>query len=448
MATLNSLTCRTLQVDAYSYLNGLIRYEYTPTSTNYYLRGVWSLSVNGEQINITQDDYGKPSSTSKYYNFKQFNPEQLSIIYNGLPNSATATIRMTLVAYSDAGYSAQVSSSYKEIRLTIPEDVKPKIDSNHISLEPAIVGINGSSYKYLIKGKNNLSLSVSGATAGVGSNIKSYTFSGPSVSKTVTSSSISVPAVTNVTGFVDGRATITYTVTVTDGRNRSASADKEITCYDYQNPYFDAFKVSRSGAQLECTYTPIFAPITNIFNDSLNRADVHIYYITGDTAHVKTVQQVSNGVEASTIIELDNTTSTYQVYATITDELNETGRTATKTMHGDLRVMNALSDGSGIAFGKKAETPELMESKWPIKANGFLIPEMQHGSIVVPSYSTSATVPFTYQFSGTPTVTVTPKSTEAIVTNIGVHDVNMNGFKIWLNKTSNKEVTINWMAMY
>lgn len=448
MVTLNSLTCRTIEGASYSYLDGLIRYEYTPASTNHYLRGVWSLSVNGEQIHIVQDDYGKPSDTSKDYNFKAFNAENLNIIYNNLPNSTLATIRMTLIAYSDSNYSAQVSSDYKEIRLTIPEGVKPKINSTNINLEPSIVVINGGSYRYLIKGKTNLSLSVSGATAGVGSNIKSYTFSGPSVSTTSTSSSISVPSVTNVDGFVDSRTTITYTVTVTDTRNRSASAEKTITCYDYQNPYFDTFKVSRSGATIECTYTPVFAPITNVFNDSINRADVHIYYATGDTVHVKKVQQVSNGVETSTTIELDNTASTYQVYAIITDELNETGRTATKTMYGDLRVLNALADGSGIAFGKKAETRQLLESKWPIKANGFIIPEMQHGSIVVPSYFTSATVSFDNQFSGTPTVTVTPKSSEAIVTNIGVYDVNMDGFKIWLNKTSNTDVTINWMAMY
>ena len=447
MATLDSLTCRTVQGAPYSYLDGLIRYEYTPTSTNYYLRGIWSLSVNGEQIHITQDDYGKPSSTSQDYNFKGFNQDQLNIIYGGLPNSTTAIIRMTLIAYSDSNYSTQVSVNYKEIRLTIPENVKPKIYSTDINLEPAIVEINGNSYKYLIKGKNNLSLSVSGATGGVGTVIKSYTFKGPSVSKTTTSSSISVPSVTNVDGFVDGRATITYTVTITDGRNRTASADKEIVCYDYHNPYFDAFKASRSGAKLECIYTPVFSPITNIFNDSINRAIVQIYYMTGDTTQIKTVS-AQNGEEMSTSIDLDNSSSTYQVYAVITDELNETGRTSTKTMYGDSRVMNVMSDGSGIAFGKKADQSGILESRWPIKANGFLMPEIQHGSIVVPSYATSETVSFEYQFSGTPTVTATSNTTEAIVTNIGVYDINMNGFKIWLTKTNNTSATINWMAVY
>ena len=450
MIVFDSLICKSGGT-TYSYLDGVLTYRYTPSSTNYYIKGVLSLNTNGNQIEIKSANYGQPSSTSQQVEAMALDASQLNTVYNNLPNSIVATLRLTLSEYSDSAYNNQVGSSvYKEIKLSIPESVKPSINFTNISLTPSQVVINGDTYQYLIKGKTNLSLSVSGATAGEGSSIKSYTFSGPSVSQTSTTSSISVPAVTNVHEFVNGRATITYTVTVTDTRNRSASADKEITCYDYHNPYFESFNVSRTsgGTSLRCTYTPVFAPITNIFDNSINRANVQIYYTSGGTTRFETAQQVTNGQQVETVIGLESTTSTYQVYAVITDELDETGRTATKTIYGDSRIMNVFPDGSGVAFGQKATERELLDSKWPIRANGFLIPEMQHGSIVVPSNATSATVSFVYKFSGTPTVTLTQESSEAIVTNMGAHGINMEGFNIWLNKASNKEVTINWIAMY
>ena len=361
-ATLNSFGCSS------SYLNGTITYKYTPTTTSYYIRGNLSLNLNGEYIAINSYNNGKPSSTSQQTKTITLDSDQLEQIYNELPSSTSATLRLTLRTYSDSAYSKQIGdTSYKEVKLTIPTSVKPTV--GEITLDPTNVTINGTSYNYLIKGKNKLSLSVSGSSAGAGSIIKSYTFSGPSISKTQSSASTSISSVTNVTSFTDEKATLTYKVTVTDKRSRSSDPKtKTITCYEYKNPYFSAFKVSRSGTTLKCIYTPVFSSI-----NGKNIANVKIYYTTGSTTSTKTVSSVTSGTSISTSITLSNTTSTYQVYAVVTDGLNEQGQTATKTMYGESRVMNVRADGTGIAFGKMAETSNLFECKWPSQFNGLMV---------------------------------------------------------------------------
>lgn len=327
----------------------------------------------------------------------------------------------------------------------------PIINSSNISLEPTNIIINDVSYPYLIKGKNNLTLSVSGAVAGSGSSIKSYTFSGPSVAITGTSASVSVPSVTNVddTRFNENeRATLTYTVTVTDSQNRSASAQQTIVCYNYKNPYFSEFKLERNGNTLNCTFTPVFSSL-----DQKNRVRVTIRCVTGETTHGQelTVEYRNMGVSKKTSITLGSETATYQVYAIIKDELGGESRTATKTMYGDSRLMNAFADGSGVAFGKKAETKGLFESRWPMKANGFAIPEIQHGSVEIALLSNTLTekkIEFTREFSGIPTVIITPQVNDPNKVTFSVYDISRGGFSIWITRTDNTRTTVNWIAMY
>jgi hypothetical protein len=355
-AAIDSLSCST------SYLDGTLTYKYTPTTTSYYVRGNLSLNLNGEFISINSDNNGKPSSTSQQTKTITLNADQLVQIYNKLPSSTSATLRLTLRTYSDSSYSQQIGDySYKEVKLTIPESVKPTVGD--IVLDPTDIVIDGVSQNLLIHGKNQLSISVSGSKAGTGSGIKSYTFSGPSLSKTQSSSSTSVSYITNISSFVNEKAALTYEVTVTDTRNRkSAPKTQTITCIEYNNPSIEDFKISRSGVTLTCTYKAIFSDILK-----LSGAYVKIYYTTGNVTKTKAVTHSTYSAEISSIsINLDDTTSTYRVYAVITDGFGEEYKTSTQTVYGESRVVNIKSDGTGIAFGKKAETSNMFECKWPI----------------------------------------------------------------------------------
>jgi hypothetical protein len=354
-ATINSLSCST------AYLDGTLTYKYTPTTTNYYIRGNLSLNLNGEFIAINSDNNGKPSSTSQQTKTIKLSAGQLETIYKKIPSSTSATLRLTLRTYSDSSYTQQIGDyTYKEVKLTVPTSVKPAV--GNITLDPTNVTINGTSYNYLIKGKNQLSISVVGSSAGIGSSIKSYAFSGPSLAVTQSSASTSISSVSNIASFTNEKATLTYTVTATDTRNRSSAPKTQtIECYDYQNPYFSSFKTSRTSGTLVCTYTPVFSSI-----NGKNLANVEIHYITGKTERIEKVASVASGQSISTPISLGSIAATYRVYAVIIDGLGSKGQTATKTVYGESRIMNVTTDGTGVAFGKMAEHSNMLECKWPI----------------------------------------------------------------------------------
>lgn len=443
-ATLNSLTCST------SYLDGVLTYKYTPTTTSYYIRCSLYLNINGEYFDVGSYDNGTPHDIYQKSKTTQLDASQLTNIYSKLPNSTVATLRMELQTYSDAFYSTEVGdSSYADIKLTIPQSVKPQI--GEITLTPATIKIGDEYVGYLIKGKNRLSLSVSGSTAGSGSTIKSYTFYGPSLYETTTKASTSVAAVTNVDSdlFVNDIATLTYTVTATDTRNRvSEPKTQTIRCNDYNTPYFQSFNVVRNGSNLSCEYIPVFHPL-----DDKNVAKVEICYTIGNITNVEVISDFENGASKKTNIDLNNNDATCQVYAVISDGLGESLKTPTKTLYGDSRIMNVMRDGDGIAFGKKAETKDMLESKWPIKANGFVIPEIQRGSTTMQLESNKQTpveVNFELEFSGVPTVIVTPQIKEPgqTIINTVVSDVDSKGCKIWTHSTNATKVDVNWIAIF
>lgn len=360
-AILNSLSCST------NYLDGTITYQYTPTTTSYYIRGNLSLNINGTFTTIKTDNNGKPSSTTKKSQTITLNNEQLSTIYNKLPNVSKGTLRLTLHTYSDAGYSNQIGDAmHKEIELTIPTSVKPKVGA--LTLTPSTItllntqtGANTTNTtNLLVQGKNKLTLTASSTSAGAGSKIAYYTFNGynssgtlfytKKVTSTSASQSLAISPISNT-------GTLKFQVTATDARGRtSAVVEKSITCYAYSKPSISSFSVSRSTVDgvnyLKCTYSATYASV-----NSVNAATV--------TMHYNNSSVYGSGGSASANIGSD-ISSTYKVYLTIRDKFGGYVTTATKTVYGETRVMNVTADGTGVAFGKMAERNNFFESRWPI----------------------------------------------------------------------------------
>ncbi len=219
---INSLSCNT------SYLDGTFTYKYTPQSASYYNKCNISLNINEDFTVIKSINIGTKSASQQTATVTLSNAE-LTTIYKNLPTDTSGTLRFTFRTYSDSGYDAQVgSASYKEIKLKIPESIKPSIGT--ITLDPVnITTADGTSRDILVKGKNKLTVSVSGCAASTGSSIVSYTFSGTNISSTKSSTSTSA-SVTSSTISTSG--TLTYTVKITDKRGRTASKSATITCYD------------------------------------------------------------------------------------------------------------------------------------------------------------------------------------------------------------------------
>ena len=254
--------------------------------------------------------------------------------YNAMPTTTSRTAYCKITTYSG---STKIGDSVAQaFAVNVPTTIVPTVGT--ITLDPT--DINGKNI--LVKGKNALTVSVSGCSAGTGSSIKSYTFSGPSISSTTTSTSVSASSVSQT-------GTLTYTVTVTDNRGRTSSKTATIVCYDYDAPKITSFNAFRAnsdgstnanGSYIKITYGTSYSSVNNT-----NSVSVTAYYNSKN-------QTVSNG----SLINLNGDTVTiYKVYLKITDSYGGSSTSSSITIFGESRILNIKSDGKGIAFGTVAK---------------------------------------------------------------------------------------------
>lgn len=378
-SVIDSVSCST------SYFDGTLTYKYTPKSASYYNLCNISLNIDGEYIAIRSSiKHGKNTTSQQTAPTITFTDDELTIIYNNLPSTTKGILRFTFRTYSDSAYSKQVgSATYKEISLTIPTSVKPSIES--IELNPVnITTVDGTSRNILVQGKNKLQIIPSSCIAGTGSKISSYTFSGPGIT-TTTKSSSNTSYEFNC-GPISKTGSLTYTVKVTDKRGRSATLSNTITCYVYDAPSFSSFEAYRcdssgtendNGTYIKYSLKVNYSSIKNTSGNETNNSTVKIYYKKSTASSWTTA---ANALTSSTtkstaaIIKNSSGTSitfdasaTYLVYATVTDNYNGSVSSSTITIFGSSRVFNIRPNGTGMAFGKMAESDNLFESKWPAK---------------------------------------------------------------------------------
>lgn len=322
--------------------------QWTPASSQFkyklkFLLGGWSATT----------DFISPKQASAYTYTGYTIPtnELLSLI----PNSTTANMTATLYTYDASGAQIGTTSS-KTFTATVPATVVPTVGT--IKLEP-------QSYKYLLQNKNTLKISVSESSAGAGSGIKSYTFSGPGVSKTTSNTSVT-------SSKISSTGTLVYTVKVTDTRGRTASKTAEVICYEYIAPTItlNAYRVGSSsstkedknGTYVRCEYNCAFSSV-----DGKNKISIKIHYKkSGESSWGTSVDVTTGSTNTSGSYTLNNidANSTYVVYATITDQYDGETSSTHSTIFGTSRILNITSDGTGVAIGKMAESPNSFDVRW------------------------------------------------------------------------------------
>ena len=332
--------------------------RWTPASTSFkykikFALGSWSYTTN----------YVSPGTTSAYTYTGYTIPNTLALL-DDIPNSTTGTMTATLYTYNSS--NTQIgSTSSKTFTVTVPNTVVPTVGT--ITLDP--VDIN--SQNILVQGKNKLTISVSGCSAGTGSSIKSYTFSGPGISSTTTSTSVTSGSTISNTGK------LTYTVTVTDNRGRTTSKPATIPCEAWSAPSITLNSVYRvatstgttendSGTYVRCTYNLSYALV-----NSTNDVTVKIYYKKNSASTWSSVTVLTDSKSTSGSYTLSNidAASTYTVYATITDNYSGSSNSNSVTVFSAERILNIRPKGAGMAFGKMADTDNVLDSKWPIRSD-------------------------------------------------------------------------------
>jgi hypothetical protein len=224
-----------------------------------------------------------------------------------------------------------------------------------------------------VQGKTTATLTAT-ATAGSGSSIVSYTYSGLGINSTVTTN-------TATTATLASSGSQTYTVTVKDARGRTASKTVAITVHPYAAPTISSVSVQRcdssgnlsdSGTYAKYTVNSTYSTVNGkntrtvtaaySSNNGSSYSSETTLQDTADTANAKTGTYGGGSLAATT---------SYVIRFTIKDAYGATA-TITAPLQSAARPMNIKSNGKGVAFGKMAETDNLLDVSWGARVRGNL----------------------------------------------------------------------------
>ena len=292
-----------------------------------------------------------------------------TIPHSWFPSSTSGTVTAVLQTYNG---TTLVASTSKNITANVPSSIVPAV-----SAFTAAIAANGLSGLY-VQGKTTAKLTAT-ATAGSGSTIKSYTFSGSNVTSSGNSTTITANTVT--TAAIKTAGTVTYTVKVQDNRGRTASKTVSITVYPYTTPSIGPVSVQRCDSSGNLSQSGTYAKYT--VNSSYSN-------IGGKNTRTVTVAYSSNGgtsysdettLQAATDTAATKTgvygggafalASTYVIRFTIKDAYGAT-KTVTAPLQSAARPININWNGKGVSIGGMS-TKEAFEVSMPSEFNNTVI---------------------------------------------------------------------------
>lgn len=323
-------------------------------------------------LDTSTDDikYRDISKTGTSYTFNLTDDER-----NTLRQACTTSNSRTVYFYVRT--TIGTSKYYSKLARTLTIiNASPTFKSSQLSyhdVNPEVTAITNNPLM-MVQNKSNLQVQYTAATAKKYATISQYSFTLNGVTKISTSAGGTVDF-----GTVNSGTNLTLTVTATDSRGNTAQATKTITCYKYYTPSFINFKAYRSnddgsdnlnGAYLRCDFSTNIADV-----NGTNKRTVSVIGVGNKPIIINGGSGVSNSVVVSTgnmaVIDLNgDTTNTYNVYAIVEDLYSgSTGRGISEKSNilGEARIINISPSGTGIALGKKSESDELFECRWPAK---------------------------------------------------------------------------------
>lgn len=248
------------------------------------------------------------------------------------------------------------------ITLTVPASVVPTIST--IACSEATTGIAAQFAAY-VRTKSTVKVTITAAGAR-GSTIESYR-------TTVGGSTYS--AATFTTSTMNTAGSNTVSVTVTDSRGRTATKTATITVVDYSPPSLTSLSAQRcnsdgSAAQMDGTKVRITTVGSVSSVGSKNTIACTVYYklSTATAWSTSTTIAASNYAIAATNKLLSQTfdvLKSYDIKVRLADffgYVEQTVSVGTKQV-----MMDFYKDGSGIAFGKVAESSSKVEFGWPLE---------------------------------------------------------------------------------
>lgn len=272
-----------------------------------------------------------------------------TIPHSWLPSNTSGTITAVLETYNGNTF---VASTSKNITANVPTSVVPSI-----SAFTAAVAANGLSGLY-VQGKTTAKLAAT-ASAGSGSSISKYVYTGPDLSVSTTSNN-------TTTSAIKSSGTLTYYVQVTDGRGRTASKSVQIYVYPYSAPAIGSVSVRRCDVNGNLTENGTYAKYTvnstfaNVGGKNTRTITAAYSSDNGSTySSVTTIQAATDTASSKTGTYgggAFSISSNYIIKFIITDSYGATSF-VTKPLISAQRPLNISSNGKGVAIGKMSTVP-------------------------------------------------------------------------------------------
>ena len=233
-------------------------------------------------------------------------------------------------------------------------------------------------------------VSIAEATAGIAAQFGAYVRTRSTLAVNIAASGAQGSTVSSCRTTLDGAAytgasftsntlntagSLTLTVTVTDSRGRTASTTRTIAVLDYSPPSLTKFTAERcnsSGTAPQMDGTRVRVSVGGSVSPvgTKNAISCTVYYKTSSASawtQAASVSPSSYSVNTTNLLlpQTFNALSSYDLKVRLQDSfyyIEQTVSIGTKQV-----MMDFYKDGSGVAFGKVAETPGAVEFGWPVK---------------------------------------------------------------------------------
>ena len=289
----------------------------------------------------------------------------MSLAYE-IPNATSCLVTITCDTY----YGGVLTGSRTcTLTATLPSWVTPYIsDITHSDSETTVQQTIGA----YVRGLSKPSVTIT-ALGRYMSTITAYRATLDGV--TYTTASFTASKYLTLSGYM------TLTVTVTDSRGRTSTDTRSLTILDYSYPSIRQFAADRCNAagtesQRDSSYVRIQfrGAISSLGN--ANATEYYVYYKLS-TASTWTLAESSTTAGQYDITVLNHVLSqsfsplySYDIKIRLKDSfayVEQSVSIGTKQV-----IMDILSDGQGIAFGKIAETSGCVDLGWPLKLSSPL----------------------------------------------------------------------------
>lgn len=299
-----------------------------------------------------------------------------------------ATVSARVYTYTSNYGASHIGTEEKWIFLNIPNR-DPYIPTFNVSADPVEEGnvpdswVDGNGKKIFVQGESKVNLLAYSVWAKHGAYIESVTFDGADYEDYVEEP---YPMYFRTTGYYEKSGDQSVKVRATDSRGLFSEQTLNFYVYPYAKPVISevsCIRCEEDGSDSDAgTYLKVFARSLISSVGNRNSATIKVMYRAVGTSSWTNEALLEDSADTVIGGELSPAKS-YEVRFVLEDQLGNTAERTVKVSTQKV-VFNVRPDGNGMAIGKYAEFPSVLEIDWVTRLNKGLqmdgVPFLESGS--------------------------------------------------------------------